>query len=96
MDSHEDKGMERRLPGRARLATAVMTLLGALVFGVPGVASAAGFGARSCSAAPARAPISITVTQNASMIVDVSGASPTAVDAVSWGDVSWSDLALAG
>jgi hypothetical protein len=35
---------------------------------------------------------SITITQNTSMIVDVSTLSGTTGATVSWGDVSWSDV----
>jgi hypothetical protein len=85
MKSHEGTRMENRLLGKARLVTTATALVSALALAVPGVASASG-SSRSCAAAP-----SLTITQNTSMIVNVSGASSTAVDVVSWSDVSWSD-----
>lgn len=92
--THEGKRMERRLPGRARLITAAMALVSALALAVPGVAGAGSFSGRSCSQASASGP-SVTITQNVSMIVDVSAtSSATSIGTVSWSDVSWSDLSL--
>ena len=85
MKSHEGKRMEKRRLARARLVTTA--LVSALALAVPGVASAySSYGTRSCSPAS-----SLTITQNTSMIVNVSGSSSTAADVVSWSDVSWSD-----
>ena len=96
METHEGKWMGLRRAGRARILTAVIALVSALALAAPGVAGAATFGLRSYSTyiAPVSTPSSLTITQNTSMIVDVSGTSATATAAVSWSDVSWSDSTL--
>jgi hypothetical protein len=88
MESHEGKRMGVRT-GRMRLVAAATALVGAVALGVPGVAGAAP-SSRSYSPAPTSSPL--LITQNTAMIVDVSGTSTTAVDVVSWSDVSWSDV----
>jgi hypothetical protein len=96
METHEGKWMGLRLAGRARILTAVIALVSALALAAPGVAGAATFGFRSYSTnnAPVSTSSSLTITQNTSMIVDVSGTSTTATATVSWSDVSWSDSTL--
>lgn len=88
MESHESNRMGART-GRIRLAAATAVLAGAVALGVPGVAGAA-LSSRSYSPAPTSSPL--LITQNTSMIVNVSGTSTTATDVVSWSDVSWSDV----
>src|SRR5436309_1716216 len=97
METHEGIQMGRRLPRRARLVTAAIALISAFALAVPGVAGAyTTFGSRSTSSTTSTpAPISLTITQNTSMIVVVSGTTSTTADAtVSWSDVSWSDSTL--
>ncbi len=83
MTKHEGNQMGRRLPKRARVVGGVTALVCALALSAPAVAGAAS-NSRS-----------ITITQNTSMIVDVSTLAPKSVDAVSWGDVSWGDVSWA-
>jgi hypothetical protein len=79
--TNEGKKMGTRLPRRARLIAAT-ALVSALALSAPAVAGAS-CGSRSSN---------YTITQNTSMIVDVSGSGSTTSAAVSWGDVSWSDV----
>jgi hypothetical protein len=81
MKTHEGK-MGGRLK-KARLVAAATALVSALALSAPAVAGAATY---SKSYSP-----SITITQNTSMIVDVSTLSTTLTGTVSWSDVSWSD-----
>jgi hypothetical protein len=74
--------MGTRLPRRARLVAAT-ALVSALALSAPAVAGA------SCGS---RSSNYFTITQNTAMIVDVSGSGSTTSAAVSWGDVSWSDV----
>jgi hypothetical protein len=92
MESHEGKQMGGGLRGRPRLVAAATALVSALALAAPGVAGAALF-SRSAPA-PARAPISLTITQNTAMIVDVSSTPSLLAETVSWSDVSWSDAFL--
>jgi hypothetical protein len=97
METHEGIRMGSGLTRRARLVTAATALVSALALTVPGVAGAGLFGTRSYSqpvSTATTAPISLTITQNTAMVVDVSGTSTTATGAVSWSDVSWSDSLL--
>jgi hypothetical protein len=96
METHEGKWMGLRRAGRARILTAVIALVSALALAAPGVAGAGTFSLRSYSTynAPVSTPSALTITQNTSMIVDVSGTSATATATVSWSDVSWSDSTL--
>ena len=82
MTKHEGKKTGTRLPKRARLVAAATALVGALALAAPAVAGATTYTYSK----------SITITQNTSMIVDVSGSSATTDATVSWGDVSWSDV----
>jgi hypothetical protein len=87
MESHEGNGMKRHLLGRARFVTAATAVVSAVALAVPGMA-----GAASSNRSPTT---SYTITQNTSMIVDVSGtSSTTSTGTVSWSDVSWSDQSL--
>ena len=88
MESHEGKRMGV-CAGRMRLVAAATALVSAVALGVPGVAGAALF-SRSYSPAPTPSPL--LITQNTAMIMNVSGTSTTAIDVVSWSDVSWSDV----
>jgi hypothetical protein len=83
------KTHEGNRKGRRPL-TAAIALAGALALAVPGVAGAGIFSSKTYSAPTT----SLTITQNTSMIVNVSASSTTTVDAVSWSDVSWSDAYL--
>ena len=87
METHEGNRMGSRV-GRTRLVTAATALVSALALAAPGVAGAATSGYRSYGPAPS----SITITQNTSMIVDVSTVNTTMSGTVSWSDVSWSDV----
>jgi hypothetical protein len=78
MMKYEGNKMGRRLPVRARFLATVTALVSALALSAPAVA-----GATASKSNP------ITITQNTSMIVDVSSLSTTTISAVSWGDVSW-------
>ena len=65
---------------RARLLAGSAALVSALALAAPGLAGAA------------NSSSSITITQNTSMIVNLSPvSSTTTLGTVSWGDVSWSD-----
>jgi hypothetical protein len=81
MEMHEGNRMGRRKPKRTRLVAAATALVSVLALSAPALAGAATYGNRS-----------ITITQNTSMIVDVSTLSGTTGATVSWGDVSWSDV----
>jgi hypothetical protein len=83
MKKHEGK-MGGRLMKRARLVATAGALVSALALAAPAVA-----GAATSSSYYSR---SITITQNTSMIVDVSTLSTTTSATVSWSDVSWSDV----
>ncbi len=83
MKKHEGK-MGGRLKHRARLVATAGALVSALALAAPAVAGAATYS----SYYPTR---SIVITQNTSMIVDVSTLSTTTSATVSWSDVSWSD-----
>jgi hypothetical protein len=83
MTKHEGNRMGRHLPKRARLVAGVTALVSALALTAPALAGAA------------KNDRSVTITQNTSMIVDVSTLSQAPVDAVSWGDVSWADVSWA-
>ncbi|HEX6490738.1 MAG TPA: hypothetical protein VF002_05135 [Gaiellaceae bacterium] len=77
MTKLEANKMGRRT--RARLLAGATALVGALALAAPGLAGAS-------NSTP------ILITQNTSMIVNVSPQSPTTtLGTVSWGDVSWSD-----
>ena len=94
MESHEGKRMGGRT-SRMRLVAAATALVSAIALGVPGVAGAALYSpvfTRSYSPAPVQAVSPLLITQNTAMIVNVSGTSTTAIDVVSWSDVSWSDV----
>jgi spore coat protein U-like protein len=79
MEKHEGNRMGRRLPRRARLVAGATALVSALALSAPAVAGATSYNQP------------ITITQNTSMIVDVSTLNYGMYSAVSWGDVSWSD-----
>jgi hypothetical protein len=81
MKKHE--GKMGGLKHRARLVAMAGALVSALALAAPAVAGAA------TSSTYTR---SITITQNTSMIVDVSTLSSTTSATVSWSDVSWSDV----
>jgi hypothetical protein len=81
--TNEGKKIATRLPTRARLVAAATALVSAVALSAPAVAGA------SCGP---RSPNGFTITQNTAMIVDVSGSGSTTSAAVSWGDVSWSDV----
>jgi hypothetical protein len=80
MKKHE--GKMGGLKYRARLVATAGALVSALALAAPAVAGAA-------TSSYTR---SITITQNTSMIVDVSTLSTTTSATVSWSDVSWSDV----
>jgi hypothetical protein len=78
MAKHEGNEMGRSRPRRSRLVAAAAALVGALALAAPAVAGAAAYRP-------------VTITQNASMIVDVSAPTSGAYGTVSWADVSWGD-----
>lgn len=82
MKKHEGR-MGGRIRHRARLAATAGALVSALALAAPAVAGAATYPSYTRS---------ITITQNTSMIVDVSTLNATIYAAVSWSDVSWSDV----
>jgi uncharacterized membrane protein len=100
MKTHEGK-MGRRSPKRARLVAAATALVSAVALAAPSMAGAALYSFRTTTttttttSSTTTSPISLSISQNTSMIVTVAPTTDTSLSGtVSWSDVSWSDSSL--